>query len=107
MDNKQTIKDEIIDFKVLKEIVEVGFEDYILDVDLKDLKGLTINKDTLAEIIFNKYETENKDIAIEKLKELQKKYGKLASVDKNKSEHYSNLVNSIDTIIKDIKEGLK
>lgn len=53
----ESIKEEILGFTKEENtgIVEVEFEDYFLEVDLKDLQGLEINKDTLAEVIFSKY----------------------------------------------------
>lgn len=49
------IKNEIVNFTIEKDIVDVEFEEYILEVDLKDLKGMEVNKDNLAKIIYQKY----------------------------------------------------
>ncbi|SQB34465.1 hypothetical protein [Clostridium cochlearium] len=50
-----SIKNEIIRFTAGADTIEVEFEDYILEVDLKDLEGMEINKNNLATVIFNKY----------------------------------------------------
>lgn len=50
----------------------------------------------------------NIEITIKTLKDLQKKYDKLAfKNDKNKDKYnyYVNLVNTLDDIIEDLKEG--
>lgn len=45
----------------------------------------------------------NKEIAIQELRKLQERYDKLAFADKSKLDYYSNLVNTIDDIINDLK----
>ena len=50
-----SIKNKIIRFAAGADTVEVEFEEYILEVDLKDLEGMEINKNNLATVIFNKY----------------------------------------------------
>lgn len=59
----ETIRDEILGFEVKDkfEIVEVEFEDYFLEVDLNDMKGLEINNNTLAQVIFENYMDEEED----------------------------------------------
>ncbi|WP_373899733.1 hypothetical protein ACER0A_014465 (plasmid) [Haloimpatiens sp. FM7315] len=47
--------DEILGFTIESNVIEVEFTDYVLEVDLKDLKGMEINKDNLAEVICKKY----------------------------------------------------
>lgn len=51
----EKIKTEILNYSVSVDIVEVEFEDYILEIDLKYFKNLKINKDNLANIIYNHY----------------------------------------------------
>lgn len=38
------IKNEIVNFTIEKDIVDVEFEEYILEVDLKDLKGMEVKE---------------------------------------------------------------
>lgn len=59
----ETIKEQILGFEVQEkfEIVEVEFEDYFLEVDLKDMEGLEINNDTLAKVIFENYQDEEEE----------------------------------------------
>lgn len=54
----EKIKQEIINFNIITEfnIIEVEFMDYVLEVDLKDMEQIPINKDTLASIIYKKYQ---------------------------------------------------
>ncbi|APQ78599.1 hypothetical protein [Clostridium botulinum] len=49
------IKEEILNYQIDKEIIEVEFEDYILEVDLKYLKEKEINKESLAQVILEQY----------------------------------------------------
>lgn len=55
----EQIRGEILDYNICKDVIEVSFEDYILEVDLKDLEGLKVNTDTLAKVIFKKYQEGN------------------------------------------------
>ncbi|ENK1242982.1 hypothetical protein AB2063_001110 [Clostridium botulinum] len=50
-----TIRNEILDFTIENNVIEVEFDDYILEVDLKYLQGQEINKDNLAKVIYNNY----------------------------------------------------
>lgn len=51
----EQIKSEILSYEILKDVIEVEFEDYILEVKIVDMEGLDINKDTLAKVIHEKY----------------------------------------------------
>jgi hypothetical protein len=52
----EKIKAEILNYSILKDIIEVEFDDYVLEVNLKYFKDIEINKDTLAEIIYKHYQ---------------------------------------------------
>ena len=56
MANIETIIDEILSFEVLEDTIAVEFEDYILEVDMADLEGQEIDKDTLATVIHERYQ---------------------------------------------------
>lgn len=60
----EQIREEIEGFKVdiFGRIVVVEFENYFLEVKLYDMEGLEISKDTLVEVIFNKYENAYKGV---------------------------------------------
>lgn len=49
------VKEEILNYQIDKEVIEVEFEYYILEVDLKYLKGKEINKESLAQVILAQY----------------------------------------------------
>ena len=49
------IKAEILNYAIENNVIEVEFENYVLEVDLKDMEGLEINLDNIAKIIYIKY----------------------------------------------------
>lgn len=55
MDIISEIKNEILNYTILKDIIEVEFDDYILEVELKYFKDLDISVGTLAEVIYRYY----------------------------------------------------
>ena len=52
------IREEIEEFRVLDEVVEVEFDEFILHVDKNDMSGMNINKETIAKVIAEKYQEE-------------------------------------------------
>lgn len=54
----EQIYSEIQGFTVEKDVISVEFDEFILEVDINDLQGLEINKDTLAKVIHEKYQDE-------------------------------------------------
>ena len=54
----ESIEDEIINYTVLKDIVEVEFEHCFLEVDFKYFEDIELSKSTLAEVILKYYREE-------------------------------------------------
>lgn len=56
MATAKQIREEIEEFKILDDVVEVEFDEFILHVDKSDMTGMDINKETIAQVIAEKYQ---------------------------------------------------
>lgn len=56
MATAKEIREEIEQYRVLDDVVEVEFDEFILHVDKNDMSGMDITKETIAQVIAEKYQ---------------------------------------------------